>query len=76
MELRKLPTTEDIRNMSFEEFMKFKSPKSQTMCAQELCGANSEWIRVSMLENINSIEELRRLTEQIKEDLWWKIKHQ
>ena len=76
MEERKILKTEDIRSMSLNDFMKFTSNRSDLICLQRLCEANSDWIIVNMLENIDTIEKLQHHTKQMKEDLWWKVKQQ
>ena len=63
-------TTEDIRQMSLKDFMAFRQDRYQSIRFSELCGANSTWLLVSDLEAVKSLKGLKKLTEQLKEDLW------
>lgn len=72
-----LLTSEDIANMTLQEFIKFKSIKTyKTYELKELLDANSDWLLIDELENIKSIKDLRRLIVNLKEDLWYKIKRE
>ena len=66
-------TTEDIRQMSLKDFMAFRQDRYKAFSARELCGANNTWLLVSDLEAVTSLKGLKKLTEQLKEDLWWNI---
>ena len=72
-----LLTSEDIANMTLQEFIKFKRVKTyRSYPAQELLDANTDWLLIGDLENIKSIKDLRRLIIELKEDLWYKIKRE
>ena len=75
METTELLTTEDIRNMNLDEFLKYKSSSLRPLSLQKLCEANREWTFLNLLTNTETIKELQYHVKQRKEDLWWKIKH-
>ena len=70
---RKVLKTKDIEQMTLKDFMAYKTNHYESVCLQELCEANTDWVRVDTLENIDTMKELREKTAQFKEDLWYKI---
>ena len=75
MKQKTVLTTEDIKSMSLKDFMAFRHDRSKVISFAELCEANSDWLLISDLEAINSLKKLKKLTNQLKEDLWWNIHH-
>ena len=75
MKQKTVLTTEDIKSMSLKDFMAFRQDRGEVISFAELCEANSDWLLISDLEAVTSLEKLRKLTNQLKEDLWWNIHH-
>jgi|GEM_PF-3005303 len=75
METRQLLTTNDIENMSRDEFVAFKSDRTKPCSLQKLCDANPAWVLINRLENIHTLDDLRHFTIVLKDDLWWQITH-
>ena len=72
-----LLTSKDIANMTLQEFIKFKRVKTyRSYNLREFLDANLDWLLIGDLENIKSIKELGKLIIRLKEDLWYKIKHE
>ena len=72
-EQKRTLSTEDIRVMSLKEFMAHRHDKSRVFACRDLQQANSTQLLVSDLEAVDSLKKLKKLTEQLKEDLWWDI---
>jgi len=72
-EQKTILTTDDIKAMSLKEFMAFRQNRHKAFPMSEICKANSTWLLVSDLEAVDSLEELKKLAAQLKEDLWWDI---
>ena len=70
-----LLTSKDIANMTLKEFLSFKRVKTyRAYRLKELMEANSDWLLIGDLENVTTIKELRKLINDLKEDLWYEIR--
>lgn len=71
--MKKMLKTSDIKAMGLKEFMAFKNNGYEIFSCAELCKANSKWLIISDLEGVEDMKELKKLINQMKEDLWWSI---